>query len=359
LVLTVAKLNATKKVSENPENLTEFGLDTPNGNISIITKSGEKTTINIGKATAFGDEYYVKKDGENTIYTVGKTNCELFMQTESYFRDLNMFSINLEDIKYCDIISPNKASLNIREKTEEEMTQNNIYNWIMTSPYKKDVNSQPLTEDFINKIPEISATGIVDKSRENELFPIGNTTTIKFGNAENKIELTIGKETQDGIATKVLGENTIYLVPKEQLDFVNIDPYLLIDKLIHLVNIDTVKEVNLKAGSDTYAFEVAKGEEEKTYRCKLNGNDMNEENFKKVYQELLGLTIFDFNKATSNGEVILEYTFKYNNGKPDDNVKFTANSDRTYAVTKNGVTECTAEKTAVDAAIGRIKELIK
>lgn len=64
---TVASLNATREL-ENPDDISDYGLDSPSYTINYTTEDGEDGTIYIGNMT--GEDYYAMLEGSDKVYTI-------------------------------------------------------------------------------------------------------------------------------------------------------------------------------------------------------------------------------------------------------------------------------------------------
>lgn len=64
---TVASLNATREL-ENPDDISDYGLDSPSYTINYMTEDGEDGAIYIGNMT--GEDYYAMVEGSDKVYTI-------------------------------------------------------------------------------------------------------------------------------------------------------------------------------------------------------------------------------------------------------------------------------------------------
>ena len=64
---TVASLNATREL-ENPDDISDYELDSPSYTINYTTEDGEDGTIYIGNMT--GEDYYAMLEGSDKVYTI-------------------------------------------------------------------------------------------------------------------------------------------------------------------------------------------------------------------------------------------------------------------------------------------------
>ena len=69
LLEKLSKLRWQRKISNAPQDLSSFGLDSPRVIISFRGNKRERTLF-IGSATPLGDYVYVRRDGDQTVYTI-------------------------------------------------------------------------------------------------------------------------------------------------------------------------------------------------------------------------------------------------------------------------------------------------
>lgn len=70
LLGTLAKLNATRALSETPTNLAPFGLLTGTLTVTLQLKDNRSETIRFGEATIQGGTYYGQRVGDPKVYLV-------------------------------------------------------------------------------------------------------------------------------------------------------------------------------------------------------------------------------------------------------------------------------------------------
>lgn len=71
-VSNVTSIESSRKI-ENPEELTEYGLDNPEIKITVQDKNGKQVLLEFGNDNEAVGSCYVKKDGEKPIYLVDST----------------------------------------------------------------------------------------------------------------------------------------------------------------------------------------------------------------------------------------------------------------------------------------------
>jgi hypothetical protein len=70
VVNRLAKLRSSSKVTDNPTNLAQYGLDPPTEVAILTMKDGSTTRILIGSKTANDAAYFAMADGKNQLHTI-------------------------------------------------------------------------------------------------------------------------------------------------------------------------------------------------------------------------------------------------------------------------------------------------
>ncbi len=78
MVSLAQSLSATALVTEQPENLADFGLETPSSTIKLTNDTGESKTYLLGNKNTHTGDYYLRKEGSDTVYTVSSEFASAF-----------------------------------------------------------------------------------------------------------------------------------------------------------------------------------------------------------------------------------------------------------------------------------------
>ena len=184
--------------------------------------------------------------------------------------------------------------------------------------------------------------------------------TLDYGK-ENLTEVVVlvGNETKDGKYYCALESNPekVFLIETFQIDSVlNRKPYDLILKIPYLVDIRTVKKVELEAGKK----KVTMSRKDGTY--KINGKKVAEDEYGELYQAILQPTITgeieEEERASLDGEELLTLYFHRNlDGAKDYDVKIFAYDGVKDYVSVNGNTFFFVEKDEVDQILTKINNI--
>lgn len=204
-------------------------------------------------------------------------------------------------------------------------------------------------------------TGIADTSTK---------MTIDFVNTE---DADTAKQTKyaDSTATLLIGsadgegnryaavegyEKAVYRIPSALLDAVyGLNPFDYILKIPALVNIETVKNVEIHTGGKTYTMEPKKDQ------YKMNGKDAQKEDFTAVYQALsnvmLDTEIEDGSLQEGDREEKLRVVYKRNaEDAPEVELVYYSYDDTYDSISINGSEHFLVKSADVDTLIEQIKE---
>ncbi|HEX3076236.1 MAG TPA: DUF4340 domain-containing protein [Lachnospiraceae bacterium] len=196
----------------------------------------------------------------------------------------------------------------------------------------------------------------------------------KTTRTDYKLTLKIGNKTDEGDYYVMMMQeglkypNAVYKLPESSVTtlapvkaFDNVSP------LISLIDITSLDHLDVEVNGTKYTMSVIgkkskndDGEEETQYTYKLNGNELKEEDFKNVYQEVIGLsTTAEITKKVNDNTPVITMTFVRNskdlkdvtvNYLPYDGTNF-------YRVEVDGQITFLAEKQSVDKVTEAIKDL--
>ena len=354
----LSKLTARSVVEENATDLAKYGLDNPLYKITGDFASGEKTFY-AGNSTPVGDGYYFKDADTNTVYTVYNTRfTSLFSSKESY-RDITFVKTDMSSLKSISITrGDTKVDVNAMDNPVE-MNGFVLAGWEMTTPYKCHLDDSRLQSLVTEKLPKINVISVASDKKDYAKYGLDNPyaefTVSDTAGISQTVKISPADDGEYYAVTD--GDDTIYLLGSDGLDFVDVKPFDLVSKFAYITNIDSVSEVVVNAQGEKYVLSISGNDDEKKYT--LNGAEIEEDVFKKeLYQNIIGLICTDFCADAVYGapEIVIEYTM---NDGSKDKVEFVNYNDRNYAVFKNGECNLQILKKEVNSMVEAIKNNVK
>ncbi len=331
LASTVSSITAKSIVEQNAQDLQKYGLTTPLYTLNATFANQTKTFYG-GNATATGDAYYFKSADSDTVYTIyASTFNSIFDGTLSY-REIPDFNVNVETV--CAVkVEKQNSLLDVRLMDNPIVINgHNIATWEMTSPSYHTIDNSRLSTYVMEVLPNIFINEFVsDRGNLSDYGLDKPYATVTITNTDNTVQkIKLGLSNQNEYYVALDDDTTVYTAGKDGFSFVDIDPFLLINKFVNLVGVDDVAYINVTKGSKEYKLSSSN---DKYY---FNNKEVSEDDYKQtLYSSVIGLVVSDFcNDATyAKPAVTIEYCMA--NGTVTK-AEFVDYNDRNYAVYKDG-----------------------
>lgn len=351
----LASVSAKSTVTDKADSLAPYGLDNPSNSAEIYLSDGSVKTLLSGNKTALGDGYYFKDKDSDVIYTIYTSlHSSIFASLDDY-RDTATLFIDREKIIGVRV---EKKDYNLNLQLMDEpitMGGYNIATWEMTEPDYNTLDTSRLTDYVMNVLPTVTLSSVVGTKEDAAKFGLDNpyavititnldapSQTIKLGRTEGEICYVMVDD-----STEICQANA------SAFTFVNVDPFLLINKFVNIVNIEDVNSVKVSDGNSEYILSTEGKDDKKKYL--FNGAEVDETKFKtEIYQEIIGLTVDKFcSDATYKTPVAtVEYNLKDGTYSKAEFVDY---NDRNYAVYKDGKCKFIILKKTVNSMLDALK----
>jgi len=367
-------LAAEEIVSENPEDLSVFGLSKPSVEATAILADGSEYTVYLGNRTPVGNMFYLMKKDDTRVFTVWGSHGNHFSYTLSDLRETKLTQINAQEVAYFKLVSEGDRAIEIvkSEEADEQQLQLGFARWHMIQPYNEYASvhyerfntllaALPQLEiaKFIDDNPvNLSHYGLDTPSIELEVRDNQNTLHLLFGNALDEQHYYF----------QIAGENAVYAMEKEALtSFKATTPFELIDRFSFIVMIDYVDEIVIETADDEYTLTFSRtvkeaenqGEEDEVITTfALNGKEVGDEEFRDFYQVLIGLIVEAENKELIAEEPHVTTAFRFNKeDMPDVTIAYVPFNDDFFAVVRGGVAEFLISRKQVYHMLNELSEL--
>jgi ribosome biogenesis protein Nip4 len=245
----------------------------------------------------------------------------------------------------------------------------------MYKPYKipRSVDTEKV-DVIIKAIPEIGIVDIVEENAK-ELSKYGLDKPILELIAKDKdnhtFHIQIGKDKDTNLVYfKLADSNNVYTTEKEKAKALKPDPFTLITKFAYLVNIDDVDKIDIQTKDKNYVITLTRqltkkaekeGEkDEYAVTYKVNDKEIKEEDFKKYYQSLIGLTADAENNKNVGQKAELTTTYYLNKGNTKVvKVEYCPYNADFYSILRDGNAEFLISKDKVNKMLSDLENLIK
>lgn len=363
LANTFKGLNADQLIDKEPTDLEQYGLKHPAVTIEV-TLANEKSPkiMYLGDLTPSGN-YYFMLDNDPAVYTVTGYIGAKFKMNSAGFRDHTLSRIDTEKINYFMFSQPGKPVLEIKlDSTDSKLSRYGIGIWQMTKPYRDSITVatdkfQPIlnTLSSITQAEKFIDDNPTDLSRYGLAKPQGELL-IKDENTQ--FHLLIGKPMdEDYVYCKMSDSKSIFTLRRNDLAIMDTKPFELIDKFVFIPNIENVDRITLSGLGSNHTMTIerqknadSKKDSEKFITSyKVNGKKVEEQLFKSIYQNLIGL-LFEGECQGQPKDAVpdLRLTYQLDKGpKHQMDIKFIPYNYDFYAVSRNGITEFLISKDQV------------
>ncbi|MGN1411265.1 MAG: DUF4340 domain-containing protein [Oscillospiraceae bacterium] len=266
---TLSTLNTTKRIEENTQDLTKYGLDNP---ITISCSDGSNTyQLQIGNPSPTGESYYIKSVDNNDVYTIssddgimlhlGKDDLKYRYITDSYVSAVNkiVYKKGTETIFHCEKQDNNTWQL-IEPITNLSINLAKISN-IADLLIRADV------VDFITENPtqeELKQYGLDNPLYTIELADDDEDRTVYFGNSpEDNIIYAQFQDTKE-VVTFYIGE----------LGIIDSGIEVILDNAIYSDNKREISNVSISYNGTDTSIGLSYDENDRKYRYYQNGSDV-------------------------------------------------------------------------------------
>lgn len=348
-------ISAQKDVTE--EN-TEFSQT---AKATVTLKDGSERVIVLGNEVIGKNQYFLQYD--NKQYAVLSYISSAFLSEVNDFRETSLATISAS-FKSLSVKKDGKDYVTLKavEDDKESKILDVGVSYILTYPQKMAADEDkitPLFEFLGQEGYTVSVADFVDDTIENKAkYGIGKKS-VTFTSDNEEITLHFGNKDEDGNVYAVLNdEKYIFTMKSDLFDIIDAySPDVLMNKMAHLILITKIDQVVFEGNGQKYTLDISGKEDNYTY--KINGKKIEEDVFKKVYQEIIGITVDKMNdKIVKGGKADYTVTFRYLD-KSKVTYSYVSYDSRNYVLQKDGEGEKILLKKRLPAAMENIKNLLK
>jgi len=282
-------------VEEEPEDLSVFGLDEPSLRITVTDSSGREAQYLLGNMTPSLASYYIMEEGNPAVYTI-----PAYTATVMQF---NLDSIRLRDLlPYIDeypvhlvIESPSRRLEVIQRADPLPLHLASTYSaYILTSPYllPRGTDSEKFG-DLVNTLNYLIVDAIIDDN-PSSLRPYGLDTPVRitYQGETQSLDLLIGNAVGNLHYAKLPGSQAVFTVAYAG-NFLEVNPFSLIDKFALLVNIQTVERITISGEGRTLRAELDDRNRDLDVESDfyLDGKRAEDASFRLFYRAVIGLLV--------------------------------------------------------------------
>ena len=372
-----AKLEAERVVEENtPKDLDPYGLKEPKAVAVAVLKDGTEHTLYLGDETPVGNSFYLMKEGDPRVYEVRHIHGEHFSYALDDVRDKDFLpQVDMQEFAYMKIDKRDGRPFEIipNDDTSGGQSETSLSKWLITGAYDQPKGLSPdAMNKFAEKISGFTIKEFVEEEAQDlSLYGLDKENAWEFilKDSENTLHILIGKEyDEDMVYIKTVDSPAVYGIDKAKIGFMDITAFDLVDKFAYIISIDAVDGIEVKGLGKSHNLTMMRrdgekpaGEDEEaevitTYR--VDGRVVEEDPFKEVYQNIIGIQVDNEIGHLPVGNPEIRFTFYLNQGKTKEvHIDYVPYDNDFYAVFKNGKTEFLVNKAEVQKVLGSIDAL--
>lgn len=397
-VNSLSELTAFKVIDENPNDIGQYGLEKPKAKIEMAFSDGTEKIILIGDNAAKVAHSYIKIDGEDAVYIIDEAYISVSAKDKMDFVSLNLTGIaddpaNIDVKKIVYGGSELDEEIVVESTTETEENSFMSAGLVITSPINIDVDMEKvevvdksavmITADSVVEIfptdESLAEYGLVEPSHTMDI----NYVHMKTGEDDKLIyedgsyKILVGSQNKDSGAYYVMREGTdvVYEVSLMYLPWIKFSVVDISSKIQFLPHIETISSIIVKTAEDEFVFDLEFSQEEsntsgdsdeeseKALNVAENGESVDTEQFRNLYQLLLGAMgedVLDTDSVDlSEVETYLSITYKFVDKAEDDTVvELVPVDDRTFAISVDGVMIYTIRQSYARALLENCEKLL-
>lgn len=325
MVGDMAAVTASRVITKNCKDLSEYALDSPSLVVEVTDKNGKTESISYGLESAAAEGCYAYT-GENTkeVYVVPSNVTDDFSYTQAQLMKLpDTPEISAQYVTAYEV-DKKKGTDFAANYDNKKAKYKDIYGWDITKAYKQTVaGDEDGLQTVFSSLASLEYTeGVVyhATAKEEKQYGISDPKytvnvryyTVKNADDSNSTEiaekdkkyhtfkLLVGNmdDTQQNYYVQPSGSKGIYLVSADTIAAIaDFEAFSCVYKTPCPANTDSLKSLTMEYQGKKYEMTLDKEEKPSTssskeynYTAKVNGKKADDEKFRKAYEALGNLT---------------------------------------------------------------------
>jgi hypothetical protein len=194
MVTTIGSLNADKIIEKNNTDWAGFGLQTPLLEVTVTTKAGKATKLQLGDDMAVGGGVYARLDGGPQLYAVSSMGKSAFDKTAQDMRDKRLLLFDSDKLSRVELTAKGAT-------VEFGKNQQSEWQIVKPKPYRADNFA---VEELVRKIKDAKMDVTVseeDAKKAGDSFATGTKVAVaRVTDAAGSHEIEIRQKGEDYFA---------------------------------------------------------------------------------------------------------------------------------------------------------------
>jgi hypothetical protein len=354
---------SSRRIFEDVDDPGSFGLAEPTATVTVETGDGSSEIV-IGSRTPAQDAYYVQVSDDPRVFSVIRSFIEPFFATLDSLRVRAVPPINPETLQRVEIDTLEGRPIVVRRRLDTEVDPELGFSGLLTvepydRPYQTATNwveatvfasfSEAQIGEFVDDGPENLSDYGLDPPRARFLL----------ADDENRVEILIGDQAGGGRFAQFADEPSVFVVSGIG-PIIRSEPYEAISPFALIVNIQIVDEFTVSTPDAQYVGRIERtevaGEEEPEESFFLNGQPINEDDFRDLYQRVIGVQFDAEGDGGPQGTPVAEITFTFNDGTRPRSVSFYPVSENFLSVVRGGESQFIVARSKIERMISAFEE---
>ncbi len=317
-------LTARRRIDAPAAGLEDFDLKPPRAVVTLVFKGGESPVFEIGVPTSSGKQRYIRRKGEAAIYTIDTTQVAQFFLNPEDFRNTGVQTVKAEELQYLFFRRMGEIiELVPIDSLEHEPVSSIFTSLVMISPQgPRGIDAYEL-EQLMAKLPrELMIRDFAEEQPE-DLGPYGLDNPryeLQLRDKERSLSFMVGaRDSAGNYYVRFEGEDRVVTIAEEDLGILQMESFHLMSKFPLIISIDKIDSFKVVHENETFSARIERSAstdtDEPEVRYILDGKEIDEKDFKKLYQKLIGITGDAPNRGEiPAGETQFEITYRLKEG---------------------------------------------
>ncbi|HLY16454.1 MAG TPA: DUF4340 domain-containing protein [Bryobacteraceae bacterium] len=343
LVSTLSTLNADKVVEDKATDLSPYGLNSPNLDVTIVKKDGKAQDFLLGDDTPTANGAYVKLAGDPHVYTIATYVKTSIDKSPNDLRDKRLLTFDQDKLTRVDLQPAKGEAI--------EFGKNNQNDWTILKPKPLRADGSQV-EELIRKLKDAKMDATIsdeDAKKAAAGFASGSKlAVVGVADAAGTQQMEVRQDKDKNYYAKSSAVDGIYKVTAD-----------LGGGLDKKVDDFRNKKLFDFGWTDPNKIEIGKNTFEKSGEKWMSGaKQMDPPSVQSVVDKLRDLTASRFPEA-GGGTAVLDITVSSNNGKRVEKVSITKIGEAYLAKRENESSIYQLDNKAVEdlqKAVNEVKE---
>jgi len=365
-----ANLTATRQITDNAENLADYGLDAPRSEVTMTYRDGKSSTWIIGNQAPTSSASYFAEKGSRAVFLIYSTAVNNLTCSRTALHTVTMpwtidDAANITDL-LIEAEGRDTVELGYARDEGDNISINNLR---ILQPFYYAAHMDRADEMFQG------AAALTISAYAGELGELENTG-LEDGNARIRVTVTVtvddeassyvyrigGFASPDQVYVQVDDTNAVYLASTVDLAFLdNATPGYLVDLFANLINIVRVDAIDITTPDDAWNISIERHEVEGKTKPEeifyFDGELADESLSRKLYQVIIGT----MNSKLSDdyhidGDVYCTVRYALNIDPGEIVIEYLEYDNDYLALRRDGLTLFLIKRENVDAMITALQQ---